>query len=124
MVYCDKSYNWQETRYQRRWCVTCDTKGSKYDEGDQVKIFECDDNSKKKWWVNDGKRFKSLTNKKLCWDYSDKLEFRFRKCWSSNEQEYDYVFVFNTKGTDFEYSFELYLPNKPDNCVTQKHHPK
>ena len=124
MLYWDKSYNWQETRDRRRWCVTCGKKGSECDNGDQVQIVECDDDSKRQWWVRDGKRFKSFTNKKLCWDYSDKLDFQLRKCSSSKNQEYDAVSVFNTEGTDFEYSFELFLPNKPGNCVTQKHHPK
>lgn len=127
MMFYDPKFNWQGTTKRRRWCITCSSGGGgSCDEGDSIRLDECDGDKERQLWLRVGDSIVSYTDQKLAWDYRAK-EFELRRIGSSKYQ--DFIagrgeFSLGGGWDEVRYSFELHPGKKRGSCATQRHHPR
>jgi hypothetical protein len=123
-LYWEKGVNWQEERFERKWCMRCRSNGCS--EGEKIYIYECDDEYVQSFEFDpvQGKdvliRLKTRNKKDLCFERDD-TDIFMRECSKSNQ---DQLWLPN-KGFSLDGdSFEIVPKRAQDLCITQRHHPK
>merc|ERR1712232_133136 len=116
---------WQDEKKERAWCAECD---DDCDEGEDVRIRECDDKEKEQEWIFYDCTVRPKRNLSVCFtagasrrDLSGKIELR--RC-DSRYADVQKFRLFDPDNRNEKFQFKLLKSGYSHLCLSQEHHPR
>jgi len=123
-MFWEKGIEWQESKKERAWCAECE---DDCDNGDYIKIRECDDRDKDQDWLFYDCTVRPKRNPNLCFTAGESRNLvgriRLRPC-DDDEDLRQKFRLYDPDDRREKFQFKILEPGYEDICLTQEHHPR